>query len=368
MKQFLSENDKNINYDRLIGHHGVKSHYFVSGENLQLYLKNGLEIIKVHSGYKFSQEAFLESYINKNIKSRKLAKNDFESNIIKLANNAIFGKLLCNVLNYSNKTYICTEQQKFIKLINSELFQRLHVLSENKCLLICKKKSIKLNFPNFISFQILEKAKRINYEIFYEVLMVTLKSYNPSLIYADTDSFIIKYHVPYKTSNDSAFWENVKILKALKNKGIMDFSNYHKHHPLFQNSSKGCLGLLKDEFPRSVISEFVGLSPKMYSIKLSDYHIKNVQINFKNQLFKIFGLELMTSIYHDYDSLIFKIETHDRFEKHYIPDLFRLVNIKLEPYYVSKITFMHSISQSFTKSKNFYDNELFKGIQSPPKV
>ena len=31
MKQFLSKNDKNISYDRLIGHHGVKSHYFVSG-------------------------------------------------------------------------------------------------------------------------------------------------------------------------------------------------------------------------------------------------------------------------------------------------------------------------------------------------
>merc|ERR1712121_156154 len=185
----------------------------------------------------------------------------------------------CNVLSYSNKTYICTNRQKFIKLINSELFQRLHILSENKCLLICKKKSIKLNFPSFISFQILEKAKRINYEIFYEQLMHGLKSYNPSLIYADTDSFIIKYHVPNKTSDEKAFWENVKVLKILKNKEIMDFSNYHPSHPLYDSSTKGKLGLLKDEFPRSIISEFIGLSPKMYSIKLSDYHIRTLQMN-----------------------------------------------------------------------------------------
>ena len=81
MKQFLSKNDINTSYDRLIGHHGVKSHYMVSGENLQLYLKNGLEIIKVHCGYKFDQEAFLQSYINKNIESRKMARNDFEKDI-----------------------------------------------------------------------------------------------------------------------------------------------------------------------------------------------------------------------------------------------------------------------------------------------
>ena len=58
----------------------------------------------------------------------------------------------------------------------------------------------------------------------------------------------------------------------------------------------------------------------MYSIKLSDYHIRTLQINLKSQLSKILDLELMFSIYHDYDSLIFKIETHDRFEKDYIPN------------------------------------------------
>ena len=51
---------------------------------------------------------------------------------------------------------------------------------------------------------------------------------------------------------------------------MFDFSNYSKDSKFFNETNKKVIGKIKDEFGGVVVSEFVGLKSKMYSIKKLD--------------------------------------------------------------------------------------------------
>ena len=71
-----------------------KKKYVVHIKSLKQALNHGLKFLKVHRIIKFNQKAWLKSYIDMNTELRKLAKGDFEKDLFKLMNNAVFGKSL----------------------------------------------------------------------------------------------------------------------------------------------------------------------------------------------------------------------------------------------------------------------------------
>ena len=57
---------------------------------------------------------------------------------------------------------------------------------------------------------------------------------------------------------------------------MFDFSNYPEDSKIFDPTNKKIIGKMKDEFEGKVISEFVGLKSKMYSMKNIDSKESNM--------------------------------------------------------------------------------------------
>ena len=119
------------------------------------------------------------------------------------------------------------------------------------------KKEIVLNKPIYAGMCILDLSKLWMYRFHYDVIKKQYGS-RAKLLFTDTDSLC--YHV--KTQN---FFQDVKDRSEL-----YDLSNYPKDSPYFDGTNKKVLGKFKDECEGKSPSEFIGLRPKMYSLKVGE--------------------------------------------------------------------------------------------------
>ena len=108
------------------------------------------------------------------------------------------------------------------------------------------------------------------------------KEFDAELLFPDT------YSLTYEKKSENVYEE------FFKWKDLFDFSNYSKDSKFFDETNKKVIGKMKDEFGGVIVSEFVGLKSKMYSIKKIDGKehntAKGVNIatefdNFKDVLF-----------------------------------------------------------------------------------
>ena len=84
--------DLNVNSyesEKLVPNLQPKTRYVLHYRNLQLYLKLGLKLERVHKVLAFDQRPWMASYIEKNTQLRTAATNDFEKDFYKLMNNAV---------------------------------------------------------------------------------------------------------------------------------------------------------------------------------------------------------------------------------------------------------------------------------------
>ena len=112
-----------------------------------------------------------------------------------------------------------------------------------------------LNKPIYIGITVLSLSKWKIYDFHYNFIK---KNFDAELLFTDTD--ILTYEIKSKDVYEEFF----------KWKDLFDFSNYSKDSKFFNETNKKVIGKMKDEFGGVIITEFVGLKSKMYSIKKID--------------------------------------------------------------------------------------------------
>jgi hypothetical protein len=236
-----------------------KKEYVVHFKLLQFYLKMGLVITKIHSVIRYRQSAIFRDYIDMNSSLRQAAKSEFDKDLYKLLNNALFGKTMENVRGRKDFKMV-NSKRHFEKLTRLPHFLRTHYFNNDFMLMEMTKFEVTLDKPIFIGQTVLDLSKLIMYDLRY----MKLKAYEShfggkiEVIGGDTDSLICRI-------------SNINLHRDLHPRmladGLLDSSNYPKEHPLYSENFKARLGCIKDEVQGESILEAVLLKPKAYSLK-----------------------------------------------------------------------------------------------------
>ena len=234
-----------------------KKKYVVHIKSLKQALNHGSKLKRVHRIIEFNQKAWLKPYIDMNTELRKLAKDDFEKDLFKLMNNAVFGKTMENIRKHRDIKLVTTDI-KINKLVSEPNYHTMNYISEDLSIIEMNKTKVKMNKPIYLGLSILDINKILMYEFWYDYKKPKYGN-RVKLCYMDTDSSVMNIK-----TND--FYKDIAN-DAEKRFGT---SNYECNRPLPRGKNKKVIGIMKDELEVKIITEFVTLRLKTYSYLTDD--------------------------------------------------------------------------------------------------
>ena len=234
-----------------------KKKYVAHINTLKQALNHGLKLEKIHRVIEFNQKAWLKPYIDMNTELRKEAKNDFEKDLFRLMNNSVFRKTMENIRKHRDIKLVTTDKKR-TKLVSEPNYHTINLIFEDLSIIEMKKTKVRMNKPIHLGLSILEISKTLMYE-FWNDYMKPKYANNVRLCYMDTNSFIINI-------------KTIEFYKDISNdvENRFDTSNYEVNRPLPTGKNKKIIGLMKDELGGKIITEFVTLRPKTYSLLTDD--------------------------------------------------------------------------------------------------
>ena len=138
-----------------------------------------------------------------NTELRKLAKDDFEKDLFKLMNTAVFGKTMESIRKHRNIKLVTTDKKRN-KLVSEPNYDTMNYISEDLSIIEMNKTRVKMNKPIYLGLSILDISKILMYEFWYDYMKPKYGN-DVKLCYMDTYSFVmnIKTEDFYKdTAND----------------------------------------------------------------------------------------------------------------------------------------------------------------------
>ena len=166
-----------------------KKKYVVHIKSSKQALNHGLKLKRVHRIIEFSQKAWLKPYIDMKTELRKLAKDDFEKDLFKLMNNAVFGKTIENIRKHRDIKLVTTDKKRN-KLVSESNYHTINYISEDLSIIEMNKTKVKMNKPIYLGLSILDISKILMYEFWYDCMKPKYGN-RVKLCYMDTDSFVI---------------------------------------------------------------------------------------------------------------------------------------------------------------------------------
>ena len=305
----------------------------------------GLVLKNIHSVIKCKQSRWLKPFIDLNSELRANAKNDFEKDLYKLMNNAIFGKTMENVEKHMEYELVVSKKRA-VKILSSPYYKDHNIYNENMVGFYKNKKIIKLNKPQYIGFTILEFSKLIMVDFHYNYI-INKYGNNAKLLYSDTDSLI--YHIKTKDIYEEMYEDNDKF----------DFSSYPKSHPNFTRNIIGYTddntpiihnakvpAKFKEDFDFKIAIEMSVCKPKSYAVQFYDKYENEhgLDQNIEKKKGKGVPKSIVKNELH-YDDFKHCLNTGD--VKYNDFHAIRSINHKLHTYHCNKI------------SINSYDNKRY---------
>ena len=224
---------------------------------IETNIKSRIKVKKVHRIIEFHQKAWLKPCIDMNSELRTVAKDDFEKDLFKLMNNAVFGKTIENIRKHGDIKLVTTDKKRN-KLVSEPNYHTINYISEDLSIIKMNKTKAKMNKPIYLGLSILDISKILMYE-FWSDYMKPKYGNTVKLCYMDTDSFVMNIK-----TND--FYKD--IANDVENR--FDTSNYKRNRPLPIGKNKKVIGLMKNKLGGKIITEFVTLRPKTYSYLTDD--------------------------------------------------------------------------------------------------
>ena len=140
-----------------------------SYQGLTVLYEKGMRLTKVHRGVKFKQRCWLKPWIDFNTEKRKQVKSDFEKDMFKLMNNAVYGKTMENARNHIDFELVST-QYRIEKCVSNPNYKGCQIIHEELAGVEKTKTVLKLNKPIFLGMTILDLSKIHMYGFYYDVL------------------------------------------------------------------------------------------------------------------------------------------------------------------------------------------------------
>ena len=149
-----------------------QTEYMVHYRMLKFYVKMGVTVTKTHRVIKFKKDYICKDYIQNNTNKRATAKTEAETDVSKLMNNSLYGRMCLNPLHFLQSMFL-HDEEKIMKSISKPTFKHITKQKDYSQIEYIKKKN-EYDSPVYVGVTILELGKLHMYDVFYNILQPSL--------------------------------------------------------------------------------------------------------------------------------------------------------------------------------------------------
>ena len=166
-------------------------------------------------------------------------------------NNSVYGKRMGSLRKKINVRLV-NNAKDYKKYVSKPSFVSQKAFSKNFVAIHEIKPILTLDKPIYVGFSVAELSKLLKYDFHHNYIK---RKYNTKLLFTGTDRLVygIQTHV----------YEDF-----YKDKHLFNLSNYPKDSKFYDSDNEKVIGKMNDKSKGKINDEFVGLKPKMHSIKM----------------------------------------------------------------------------------------------------